>query len=286
MLFVDMTAIQSSMTALRARSRQEWARFVLGARRAGGCVAVAGIWVGAWVLGVWVLGSHCVYAEASSERGRTPISREQSAVSERSPSGQPALGPESALAPLGALVPRHSRAYPLDGRSRAMGSSACSDAVLTTFAGQSVPFVPAARVSTAFRGRLVELERVVLDLSRVFYGRAPSAILVASSFDCRSVSGKNQLLSEHALGNAIDITGFRFAADGAASEGAGAFEVRVDQHWKATGNPERERHARFLEALTQALLARDVFRTLLGPAHPNHADHFHFDMAPHYYIDL
>jgi hypothetical protein len=29
-----------------------------------------------------------------------------------------------------------------------------------------------------------------------------------------------------------------------------------------------------------------VFRTLLGPAHPDHADHFHFDMAPHPYVNL
>ena len=64
------------------------------------------------------------------------------------------------------------------------------------------------------------------------------------------------------------------------------FEVRIDRHWKAHGDATRELHARFLEAFTQALIARDVFRTLLGPAHRDHADHFHFDMAPHYYVDL
>jgi hypothetical protein len=281
-----MTAIQSSMTALRARVREEWSRFILGARRAAACTAIAGAWVGAWLLGVWLLGSHCVYADGANAPARVAFDGEPLDLSARSTSVERVAGRELERAPLEALTPRHSRAYPLDGLSRAMRKGACTEDALTTFTGQSVPFLPAARVAAPFRARLAEFERVVLDLSRVFYGRAPSAILVASSFDCRSVSGKNQRLSEHALGNAIDITGFRFAADGTASAGAAAFEVRVDRHWKATGDAEREQHARFLDALTQALLARDVFRTLLGPAHPDHADHFHFDMAPHYYIDL
>jgi hypothetical protein len=38
--------------------------------------------------------------------------------------------------------------------------------------------------------------------------------------------------------------------------------------------------------VTDSLLSRQVFRTLLGPAHPDHADHFHFDMAPHPYVNL
>jgi hypothetical protein len=62
--------------------------------------------------------------------------------------------------------------------------------------------------------------------------------------------------------------------------------VRVDRHWNASGDAQVERHARFLHALTQALIARNVFRTLLGPAHPDHRDHFHFDMAPQHYVDL
>jgi hypothetical protein len=93
------------------------------------------------------------------------------------------------------------------------------------------------------------------------------------------VSGRLRL-SEHALGNAIDISGFRFEA----LDGAPAFEVRVDLHWRASG--DEARHSRFLHALTETLLERGVFRTLLGPAHPDHADHFHFDMAPHPYVNL
>jgi hypothetical protein len=94
------------------------------------------------------------------------------------------------------------------------------------------------------------------------------------------------------LGNAIDIAGFRFAPlAGKASREvpralASGFEVRVDRHWKGRGNAVRRRPAQFLEELTSALVARDTFRTLLGPAHRDHADHFHFDMAPQHFVDL
>ena len=64
------------------------------------------------------------------------------------------------------------------------------------------------------------------------------------------------------------------------------FEVRVDQHWHARWGWTERRHARFLEELTRTLIERDVFRTLLGPAHPDHKDHFHFDMAPGRFVDL
>jgi Extensin-like protein C-terminus len=273
-----MAATSSSkMTALRARAGREWSRFGLFARRALGCAAFASAWVGAWLLGVWILGSHWVYADAAlaaEPRVVAPVATERAARVDVEPE-------PGGVVPLAPLFPLHAGAYALDGLPRAV-TGACPKVALTTFSGDSLSFEPAARVAMPFRPRLVELERVVRELSRAFYGRFPSAILVAASYDCRSVSGKNQRLSEHALGNAIDVAGFRFPA----GDGAPAFEVRVDRHWQASGDAERERHARFLAAVTQALLARDTFRTLLGPAHPDHADHFHFDMAPEYYVDL
>jgi hypothetical protein len=255
----------------------------------------ASVWVGAWLFGVWLSGSRWVYDDTPTRersaaaldaswamRGGPPAESAESAESgtpiERVAGRDPFAG---GLAPFGS---RHSASYALDGRSREVTGS-CPEVALTEFAGNTIPLAPSARVTPAFLERLLELEDIVNRLSQVFYGRSPSATLVAASYDCRSVSGKNQRLSEHSLGNAIDITGFRFAAPTGAAA-ADAFEVRVDQHWKATGDAERVRHARFLDALTQALLARDVFRTLLGPSHPDHSDHFHFDMAPSYYVDL
>jgi hypothetical protein len=178
--------------------------------------------------------------------------------------------------------------YALDGIQRKGARGHCPAVSLQTFPGQALSFQPPARVAAAFRPRLLQFEAVVREVALRIYGRAPSAVLVADSYDCRSVRGKQRRLSEHALGNAIDVTGFRFAPVAgawlqAAQEG---FDVRVEQHWHARWGWTERKHARFLDQLTRTLIERDVFRTLLGPAHPDHEDHFHFDMAPRRYVDL
>ncbi|HTV17986.1 MAG TPA: extensin family protein [Polyangiaceae bacterium] len=280
--------------ALAQRIRREAERAAVGARRAAACFAFASGCVGAWVFGVWCIGAFVVYAEAAG-----PGARVEPGAPPAAPGELHALAPRDGPPDEGApeietvagrdgepLVPRTERPYPLDGRSRTAtpGVIACPSIELVDHAGDGIAFEPPARVTPPFRERLRELERVLREVSLPFYGRAPSALIIASSYDCRSISGRGERLSEHALGNAIDITGFRFAALDAAS--APGFDVRIDRHWNARGDATRELHARFLQALTQALIARDVFRTLLGPAHRDHADHFHFDMAPHYYVDL
>ena len=187
----------------------------------------------------------------------------------------------------------HEAKYALDAQPRAMSTVECPKPALREFSGEALRFSPPALVVEPFRRRLLELEGVVRDAALHVYGREPSTILVAASYGCRSVNGKRLRLSEHAFGNAIDISGFRFAPEPAGRLRAarlpalqGAFEVRVRDHWRARGDEIVRAHAEFLLRLTQELLARDTFRTLLGPAHPGHADHFHFDMAPQHYVDL
>jgi hypothetical protein len=201
--------------------------------------------------------------------------------------------PSDALAR--AAAPRRMEpSYPLDRLRRSSGERAvgCPKLELRKFRGDQLQFLPAARVVEPFRKRLLELERVVREVSMRVYSRAPSAVLVAASYGCRAVRGKQRRLSEHALGNAIDIAGFRFPplpsskAAGVPAALALGFDVRVDQDWRARGDALRRRHSRFLHELTAALLQHDTFRTLLGPAHRDHADHFHFDMAPEHYVDL
>jgi hypothetical protein len=269
----------SNVTLLRHHIRTEWERIALGARRGAACAGIASAWLGAWLFGVWLLGTLWVYtdARATVDGGS---SEAVSAAEVMAVAGVDSSAEQDAKGP---LVPRLARAYALDSQSRALGDTlACPDVELVELAGDAIALSPRARVTPPFAPRMSELERVIGELSLEFYGQRPAAVLVASSYDCRSVSGKNRRLSEHALGNAIDITGFEFPALAAQP----AFEVRVDRHWNASGDAVRTRHARFLRALTEALLARDVFRTMLGPSHPDHADHFHFDMAPEYYVDL
>jgi hypothetical protein len=207
-----------------------------------------------------------------------------------------AAGPAMAMeAVRGAGSRAGQRSYPLDRLRRSAkqgGTVSCPKLELHKFQGKQLQFLPAAKVVEPFRERLLELERVVSEVSLKVYERKPSAILVAASYGCRSVRGKQRRLSEHALGNAIDIAGFRFSpVTGSKSRGmsaalAGGFDVRVDKDWRGRGTALRRRHSRFLHELTATLVERDIFRTLLGPAHRDHADHFHFDMAPQHYVDL
>lgn len=182
--------------------------------------------------------------------------------------------------------------YPLDGLSRELDARrlTCPEVELVDHAGREVAFSPAARVAQPFVSRLLQLEHVVRAAATQVYGRPPSKILIAASYGCRSVGGDNQRLSEHALGNAIDIAGFVFDMSPSWPDTPtplpGVFEVRIERHFRSEGDPAIERHARFLDALTRGLVERRVFRTLLGPSHPDHADHFHFDMAPWDYVHL
>jgi hypothetical protein len=184
--------------------------------------------------------------------------------------------------------------YPLDSFDRNLrhGQLSCPPVDVHDFHGEALRFSPPARVIEPFRQRLLAFEQVVREVSQRVYARWPSAILVAASHGCRSVGGANRKLSEHALGNAIDIAGFEFAlppgweAWAALPAPLGRFEVRIDRHWKTTSDAVSARHAYFLEELTRELVARGIFRTLLGPAEPDHHDHFHFDMAPWSYVNL
>jgi hypothetical protein len=178
--------------------------------------------------------------------------------------------------------------YALDGLSREGKRGACPKVQLGEFRGESLRFSPPARVTPAFRPRLVQLESIVREVALRVYGRAPTTLLVAASYACRTVNRHPHRLSEHALGNAIDISGFRFAPVPATGShpAQDGFDVRIRQHWKAHSGSLERRHARFLDELTRTLMERDVFRTLLGPAHRDHKDHFHFDMAPGHYVDL
>ena len=242
-------------------------RTVVGARLGLGVLLLVTSGAVAWLLAMWAVGALIVYADPPKDE---PVARS---------------GAQEPQAPQALPAPQRGEEYALDGLPRELdGAPACPEIELTEYAGGSVRLLPAARVAPPFRERLVQLEQAVRQTALQLYGRAPSALLIAASYDCRPVTGNRRRLSEHALGNAIDISAFRFDADPATGEAA--FDVRIDRHWNARGDALAERHARFLRTLTQTLLERNVFRTLLGPAQPDHRDHFHFDMAPHHYVSL
>ena len=186
--------------------------------------------------------------------------------------------------------------YPLDGLDRAVartGPIVCPDVPMVVYRGQAIRYHKPVRVFESFRPRLVELEAVVRTVATEIYGRAPVRIRHAGTFNCRRIARYIDLLSEHGLGNAIDIEGFEFAAARSGGEARaaprglrGAFQVHLGTHWKAQRGVSAV-HARFLETLARRLVDRpEIFRVLLGPAFPGHKSHFHFDMAPYRMIAI
>ena len=89
-------------------------------------------------------------------------------------------------------------------------------------------------------------------------------IKVAASYSCRSRNNrKGARLSEHAKGNAIDISGLTLA---------NGDKLTVLQDYNSS------KYAKLMKTLRRA--ACGTFGTVLGPGSDRyHADHFHFDVA-------
>jgi hypothetical protein len=181
--------------------------------------------------------------------------------------------------------------YPLDEIPRHTaeeGALACPEVELVRVRGDIVRYDRSLRVAAPFAPKLRELEEVVREVATRFYGRAPRRIHTLGTYACRRVRGRPYRMSEHALGNGIDVSGFSFPAaprearDALARPLRGPFTVTVERHWY----PRRERdalHSEFLRELTRELARRGVFRAMLGPRHRFHRNHFHFDYGPFRY---
>jgi hypothetical protein len=191
----------------------------------------------------------------------------------------------------------HDDAYPLDGVVRWLSDGerpACARSAIVPYRGSSLRYAGAVFVDPAFAERLARFETVVAEVARAAYGRAPLRIRHYGAYNCRPVRTIHRLLSEHALGNAIDVLGFDFGPAGKTAplppELPKAlkypFEVRVRRHWGKTEGLALL-HARFLARLTARLSERpDIFRSMFGPGHGGHDDHLHLDVSPWRWVDL
>jgi hypothetical protein len=190
-------------------------------------------------------------------------------------------------------------AYELDARDRFVDPEQrrvrCSPEELVLYRGTALRYHAPLTVTPPFQERLAQFETVVAEVAREVYGRAPRRIQHYGAYSCRTSRQRSHRLSEHALGNAVDVVGFDFGpatkleplAPELPRSLKGPFQVRVSKHWMATGNTTSETHARFLRLMTDRLIERrDIFRGFVGPGHRGHADHFHFDMSPWRYVRL
>lgn len=99
------------------------------------------------------------------------------------------------------------------------------------------------------------------------FGERVSELTIASSYSCRPRNNAwGARLSEHGMGNAIDVAGFRLA---------GGDYVAVEQGWFG-----HRAEKKFLAQVRRE--ACGPFKTVLGPgADRHHANHLHFDLQRH-----
>ena len=187
--------------------------------------------------------------------------------------------------------------YGLDDIERTVspkGKVKCPDLEMVRYAGDVIRYHKPVKVYVGFRDRLEKFEKIVEETAIEVYGRKPKLIRHIGTYNCRRIRRYPDFLSEHALGNGIDIESFEFErARGVDQRSAapdkqlrGGFKVTVEKHWGKTKGVNAI-HAEFLKKLTDRLIDRDdVFRVLLGPAFPGHKNHFHFDCAPWRIVEI
>jgi len=119
-------------------------------------------------------------------------------------------------------------------------------------------------VTSAFEGWLYH---VVQPAALQAYGAYVNRVTVAASYSCRTRNHKaGAKASEHAFGNAIDISAFTLT-DGRT--------VTVRGGWRGS-----QADRAFLRQVHRG--ACELFTTVIGPDGDRyHTDHFHFDLARH-----
>jgi hypothetical protein len=187
--------------------------------------------------------------------------------------------------------------YDLDGVTRFLDDGKrpdCSAKSLVRYSGKALRYQSPVYVHAAFLERLARFEEIVVEVGTEIYGRAPTRLRHAGAFSCRPSRRRAHRLSEHALGNAIDVLGFDFGSANrrqplpvaVPKRWRAPFQIRIARDWsEPTAEAAPSIHTRFLHALTERLAERsDVFRGMIGPSQRDHADHFHLDMAPWRYV--
>jgi hypothetical protein len=196
------------------------------------------------------------------------------------PIGAPVLFPDAGMdahfdspATAPPLVPYALDDYPRRPELAALG---CPDVPLIDYVGEPIPWRPAFRVNPVFAPSVRALEALIVETSREVYGHAPTTLLSASGYRCTTVSGRPERISEHALGNAIDVRGIELDAE---------TTTTVRDHWYPHAGDD-PRHARFWRLLVVRARDRGLFRGIIGPPRADHLDHLHFDQSPSTFFDV
>ena len=176
-------------------------------------------------------------------------------VGVRPPSGQCTVNPQSVAdaVSLGSV----------DGR----GPCGIKNAWRVSAVGD-VAFSTPARIRCQMVGATKRwIGKVVQPAARSAFGEPVVELRIAASYACRGRDNKRGAkISEHAFGNALDVSAFTLASGRV---------VEVEDGWKSGG-----KESKFLKQVHGK--ACGTFTTVLGPkANAAHRNHFHFDLGKH-----
>ncbi len=157
-----------------------------------------------------------------------------------------------------------------------VGENGCGFSSAVRLAGvngtANVGFVPEPMVNCRFAGALSNwIEEDLAQIAMETKGERLKAVHVGPGYQCRRRNNlEDGKLSEHALGNALDILGFEFVSGDI---------VSVENDWSGE-DPDTEPRRKFLHSVHDAACKR--FTTVLGPgADDYHEGHIHVDIGCH-----
>jgi hypothetical protein len=142
------------------------------------------------------------------------------------------------------------------------GRCSVENPVLLSSLPNDVAVAPASLMACPVAESLARwMSEVVAPEAERQFQSAPTKLLIGTSYQCRD-QRNGAKLSEHALGNGVDVMGFEFAKRSA---------LTIAAHTENT--PE----ANFQSAIQKA--ACPIFNTVLGPgSDAAHGDHLHLDL--------
>lgn len=175
--------------------------------------------------------------------------------------------------------------YMLDHVPRAAdkpkGKLECPDMDIVRYRGETIRYRRTVWVNPAFKERLKRFEKIAARVGEEVYGRAPDRLFQRGTYVCKVIRHRRYRYSEHALGNAIDITAFGFPPlpreeRGEMGELGRRFRITVLDDWNSD---EHREHQIFWRRLAEETIAEFAFRGAITPPDPGHLDHLHFDMG-------
>jgi hypothetical protein len=147
--------------------------------------------------------------------------------------------------------------------------------VLVTAGPTGIRYTPALRVDCSFALELPAIESAIQKEANENLGTRITKITTFGTYSCRKARGSVRgNLSEHAVGNAMDIGGFT-------PKVGKPISVLRDYHPFEESPDDR---SRFLRAIFRALREQEGLTTVIGPENrDDHRDHIHVDRAPRWW---